>query len=134
MLLCEQALAAEGMDLAEAMQKVERLNFQLQAIIGECLQAVSSELTFFTLPTCFELFGFDLLVDEDWRVWLLEANAEPDFMQVNHRPSVGHSYCHGPPNGTLHEPQCLLETTLLTFQPGPQSVPEAAVCGLVSDG
>ena len=30
-------------------------------VIGECLEAVSSELTFFTLPNCFELFGFDLL-------------------------------------------------------------------------
>lgn len=51
---------------------------------GECLEAVSHELTFFPLPRCFELFGFDLLVDEDWHVWLLEANAEPDFGQVGH--------------------------------------------------
>ena len=41
---------------------------------GECMEAVSSELTFFTLPNCFELFGFDLLVDECWNVWLLEVS------------------------------------------------------------
>jgi Tubulin-tyrosine ligase family len=46
---------------------------------------VSHELTFFPLPRCFELFGFDLMVDADWRVWLLEANAEPDFGQVGYR-------------------------------------------------
>ena len=40
---------------------------------GECMEAVSSELSFFTLPNCFELFGFDLLADEDWRLWLLEV-------------------------------------------------------------
>ena len=40
---------------------------------GECLEAVSAELSFFTLPNCFELFGFDLLVDEDWHLWLLEV-------------------------------------------------------------
>ncbi len=40
---------------------------------GECLEAVSGELSFFTLPTCFELFGFDLVVDQDWHVWLLEV-------------------------------------------------------------
>ena len=44
-------------------------------VAGECLEAVSGELSFFTLPTCFELFGFDLVVDEDWHVWLLEVHA-----------------------------------------------------------
>jgi len=39
------------------------------------LEAVSGELSFFTLPNCFELFGFDLLVDDAWHVWLLEARS-----------------------------------------------------------
>lgn len=52
---------------------------------GECMEAVSGELSFFPLPNCFELFGFDLLVDDVWHVWLLEANAEPDFAQTGGR-------------------------------------------------
>ena len=43
---------------------------------GSCIEAVSSELTFFTLPNCFELFGFDFLVGEDWNVWLLEVSSQ----------------------------------------------------------
>ena len=63
-------------------ERVRQLHDEVRAVIGECMEAVSAELSFFTLPNCFELFGFDLLVDRDWRLWLLEANAEPDFLQV----------------------------------------------------
>lgn len=45
--------------------------------VGECLEAVGSELSFFTLPNCFELFGFDLLVDDNWHLWLLEVPCPP---------------------------------------------------------
>ena len=64
------------------VERVRELHEGVKAVIGECMEAVSAELTFFTLPNCFELFGFDLMVDEDWHLWLLEANAEPDFLQV----------------------------------------------------
>lgn len=50
------------MEPAEAAARVGQLRRDCEAVIGECLEAVSSELSFFTLPNCFELFGFDLLV------------------------------------------------------------------------
>jgi hypothetical protein len=37
------------------------------------------------LPNCFELFGFDFLVDDDFNVHLIEANAFPDFKQTGQR-------------------------------------------------
>ncbi|KAK9826378.1 hypothetical protein WJX81_005431 [Elliptochloris bilobata] len=80
-----QLLEAEGLARGEAEARVRQLMSDVHAVLGECLEAVSGELSFFTLPTCFELFGFDLVVDEDWHVWLLEANAEPDMAQTGER-------------------------------------------------
>ncbi|DBA82238.1 hypothetical protein WJX79_003267 [Trebouxia sp. C0005] len=80
-----QLLAKEGMTTEEAERRVQQVSKDMQAIIGECIDAVSGELTFFTLPNCFELFGFDLMVDDQWHVWLLEANAEPDLQQTGSR-------------------------------------------------
>ncbi len=82
-----QALGAQGMATAEARQRIAKVTQDAHAIIGECLEAVSHELTFFPLPECFALFGFDLMVSRDWRVWLLEANADPDFAQVPPPPA-----------------------------------------------
>lgn len=31
------------------------------------------------LNCCFELYGFDFIIDEDLRVWLIEANRNPGF-------------------------------------------------------
>ena len=57
-----QGLIKEGMEPGEARRRVDQLRRDCEGLIGECLEAVSGELSFFTLPNCFELFGFDLLV------------------------------------------------------------------------
>ena len=38
-----------------------------------CKQQISSN----TRKDCFELLGYDFLIDEDFRVWLLEVNSNP---------------------------------------------------------
>jgi hypothetical protein len=77
-----QALVSDGMQLRDAQIRMAEVTQKVNAIIGECMEAVSHELTFFPLADCFALFGFDLMVSRDWDVWLLEANADPDFSQV----------------------------------------------------
>ncbi len=76
-------LAAQGnVALDEAMRRCEQVFADAAALVGDAFAAVSSELSFMPLPNALELFGMDLLVDADWHVWLLEANAEPDFVQT----------------------------------------------------
>jgi tubulin--tyrosine ligase len=76
-------VAAEGLlSLDEASARCARAFQDSAALVGEAFAAVSAELAFMPLPNAFELFGMDLLVDADWHVWLLEANAEPDFVQT----------------------------------------------------
>ena len=64
---------------------IEEAKAKIKLLVGQCFEAVSSELSFMPMPNCFELFGFDFLIDEDWHCWLLEANAEPDFVQTGQR-------------------------------------------------
>jgi hypothetical protein len=73
---------AGGLTLPDASARCERVFADCAALVGDAFSAVSSELSFLALPRSFELYGFDMLVDAEWKVWLLEANAEPDFAQT----------------------------------------------------
>ncbi|KAI9591077.1 tubulin-tyrosine ligase family-domain-containing protein [Syncephalis fuscata] len=65
---------------------LEQIFNQCASVLGECFAAVSSDaIGFQPMPNAFELYGFDFLIDESHNVWLLEANAFPDFAQTGHR-------------------------------------------------
>ncbi|KAI9503816.1 tubulin-tyrosine ligase/Tubulin polyglutamylase [Coemansia spiralis] len=69
------------LDLAQ--EKLDSIFDQICRILSDTFAAVSSETTSFqTWPNCMEQFGFDFLVDESCNVYLLEANAYPDFKQT----------------------------------------------------
>jgi hypothetical protein len=34
-------------------------------------------------PYAFELFGYDFMIDDDFRVWLIEANTNPSLFAPN---------------------------------------------------
>ena len=52
----------------------------------DVFRAYENEYTIFCpMSNCFELFGLDFLVDEDFRVYLLEVNPGPDFKQTGAR-------------------------------------------------
>ncbi|KAJ1923937.1 tubulin--tyrosine ligase [Tieghemiomyces parasiticus] len=73
----EQALTREALEAAFD---------QMKAVLHDLFDAVMSETTTFQArQNCFELFGFDFLLDERYGVHLLEANAFPDFKQTGTR-------------------------------------------------
>jgi len=72
-------------DLEEAARRVDQVKDRVYDIMAKVTEAVSSELTFQTVPHGFELFGLDFMLDPEWNVWLLEANAEPDLSKAGDR-------------------------------------------------
>lgn len=50
---------------------------RMQDIIIDTFLSVRRQLNLYNRKDCFELFGFDFLIDEDFRIWLLEVNTNP---------------------------------------------------------
>jgi hypothetical protein len=59
---------------------------QMRATLSDLFSALHSEPTvFLAVPSAFELFGVDFLIDENHGVWFLEANAGPDLAMTGAR-------------------------------------------------
>jgi hypothetical protein len=71
--------------LEEAGERITQVQTRVYEIVAETIEAVSSELTFTSKTNCFEIFGFDFMIDPSWNTWLLEANAEPDLSKAGDR-------------------------------------------------
>jgi hypothetical protein len=56
---------------------------RMQDLIIDCFLSARDEFDDKNRANCFELFGFDFLIDEDFRTWLLEVNANPTLGTPN---------------------------------------------------
>lgn len=54
---------------------VDEIWSRICALIIKSLVAVDDKIPF--QPSCFEVYGYDVLIDEDLRPWLIEVNASP---------------------------------------------------------
>lgn len=53
------------------------------ALVADTFAAFRDKRKYFLpLPNCFELFGFDIMLDDAWRLWLLEINDGPALEAV----------------------------------------------------
>lgn len=69
----------------EAMSLISAFKQRVNEIAAEVVEAASHELTLMLRKNCFELFGFDFLINKQREVYFLEANAEPDLSKAGDR-------------------------------------------------
>lgn len=50
---------------------------RIKDLIIDSILSVKNTLNPNKRSPCFELFGYDFLIDEDYRIWLLEINTNP---------------------------------------------------------
>lgn len=80
---------------------------KIHYIIIQTLKAVSDLIE--TKPRCFELYGFDIIIDSDYKPWLLEVNLSPacaertDFLTQT-LDSMGEGLIRIVFDGEVHEP------------------------------
>lgn len=57
------------------------LKGQMKSVAGMTMQAVRRKLNSGDRLFCFEILGFDFIVDEQFQVWLIEVNTNPCLRQ-----------------------------------------------------
>ena len=69
--------------LKKRIEKDYNINWDRQIwdqIVDVCLKAmVAAQNDISYNPSCFELYGFDVIFDTDFKVWLLEINSSPSL-------------------------------------------------------
>ena len=56
---------------------------RMKDLIIDSLRASKYTLNPYKRKFCFELFGYDFLIDEDFRLWLIEVNTNPYLGEPN---------------------------------------------------
>ena len=76
-----RVLEEGGLVPEEAEARVAQLKVDLKSLTKAIFEAIQKAppVAWFPFDNCFEVFGVDMMLDTDWKLWLLEVNAGPDF-------------------------------------------------------
>jgi tubulin---tyrosine ligase len=70
----------------DARRSIAGVINSMKVIVADLFRAYESEFGVYSpIAGCFEHYGLDFLVSDDWQVYLLEVNPGPDFKQTGHR-------------------------------------------------
>ncbi|ORZ01804.1 tubulin-tyrosine ligase family-domain-containing protein [Syncephalastrum racemosum] len=79
----EEASVQLFWDLPVDKANLDKAFTKMQQTLRDVFDACTGEMTTFqAIPNAFEIFGVDFLVDDNFDVYFLEANAFPDFKQT----------------------------------------------------
>jgi len=63
--------------MTRGKEAINRVNEEMENVIIQSLKSVQNVII--NDRHCFECYGYDLLIDESYKVWLLEVNASPSL-------------------------------------------------------
>jgi hypothetical protein len=72
-----------------AVQQTQSIISSMKEIIHDLFAAYENEYSIFTpMSHCYELYGLDFIINENFELSFLEANPGPDFQQTGNRLSL----------------------------------------------
>lgn len=62
---------------------IEKILHKIRELIKIAFLAVKHKINMNDRKNCFEIFGFDFMIDAEYNVWLIEVNTNPSIDESN---------------------------------------------------